>query len=131
MQNHQDYKQLNSDQLESFDKEYVNSQKWLWFESGMAKYFSGSENIRILDIGGGNGKFIDRVLKSYTHVRATNEGCGVCFLSKMQWLETFKQANLEVLDFADETPWKFDLMKKFLLHLGDVRSAHFWLQPKV
>ena len=62
-------KQLDSDQLESFNTEYVNGVLWDSVINFIDKYFQTGE-FTFLDIGGGNGVFTDRLLEYYPNCRA-------------------------------------------------------------
>lgn len=57
-------KQLDADQLETFNTEYVNGKFWDAIVDLIDKYFATGE-FTFLDIGGGNGVFTDRVLNHY------------------------------------------------------------------
>lgn len=57
-------KQLEDSQLETFDTEYVNNKRWAIVKEKIDKDFPDG-NFTFLDIGGGNGKFADRLLKAY------------------------------------------------------------------
>lgn len=56
--------QLDNFQLETFDTEYVNDDRWLIIKSALDKDFPTGE-FSFIDIGGGNGNFADRVLEAY------------------------------------------------------------------
>lgn len=58
---------------------------------------------------------------------ANTAGVGVCFLSKNQWDSTIKNARLKILDYTDDSPWTIPVIRKILLHLGNIRVGHFWL----
>ncbi|MDR1719614.1 MAG: class I SAM-dependent methyltransferase [Dysgonamonadaceae bacterium] len=57
-------KQLSSDQLESFNTEYVNGELWDAVVNFIDRDFITGE-FTFLDIGGGNGMFTDRILAHY------------------------------------------------------------------
>ena len=62
-------KQLSTDQLESFNTEYVNGELWDAVIALIDKCFATGE-FAFLDIGGGNGVFTDRILKHYPQSEA-------------------------------------------------------------
>lgn len=57
-------RQLNNQAIEQFDQEYVNDFQWEKIQNLINKSFS-QNNFCFLDIGGGNGKFADRILATY------------------------------------------------------------------
>jgi SAM-dependent methyltransferase len=61
---------------------------------------------------------------------ANTAGVGVCFLSKHQWLASFRDCGLEVLAYTepDQWAWSLRLEWRLLLHLRDVRVGHAWLR---
>ncbi|MBW4454657.1 MAG: class I SAM-dependent methyltransferase [Nostoc indistinguendum CM1-VF10] len=61
---------------------------------------------------------------------ANTAGCGVCFLSKLQWEYIITNAGLIVSQYTDYEKWKINLMRKLFLHIGPVRYGHFWLSKK-
>jgi Methyltransferase domain len=63
-------KTLDDEQLETFDTEYVNENRWELFNPCLERDFSRG-NFNVLDIGGGNGRFVDRILMSYPNATAT------------------------------------------------------------
>jgi hypothetical protein len=63
-------KQLNEEQLEDFNKEYVDDVKWNTISSWIEHNFP-EKKFSFLDIGGGNGKFADRLLNSFTQSTGT------------------------------------------------------------
>jgi phospholipid N-methyltransferase len=63
---------------------------------------------------------------------ANTAGCGVCFLSKKQWDETFEKASLIVSEYTDFDKWgEITIMRRLFLHLGPIRHGHFWLSKKI
>ena len=62
-------KQLNEDQLETFNTEYVNGKFWDAVVNYIDQYFTTGE-FTFLDIGGGNGVFTDRILERYPQSKA-------------------------------------------------------------
>jgi hypothetical protein len=59
-----DLKQLNTDQLESFNTEYVAGESWDAVVRLVDKHFA-TGIFTFLDIGGGNGVFTDKILNHY------------------------------------------------------------------
>ena len=62
-------KQLDADQLESFNTEYVNGKFWDAVVEQIDKHFATGK-FTFLDIGGGNGVFTDRILNHYPQSEA-------------------------------------------------------------
>ena len=62
-------KQLSTDQLESFNPEYVNGVFWDAVAGLIDRYFATGK-FTFLDVGGGNGVFTDRILKYYPQSEA-------------------------------------------------------------
>lgn len=61
---------LSDDQLAAFDVEYVRPNMFRIVEERIAKDFP-SGDMRVLDIGGGNGVFADQLLARYPHAKVT------------------------------------------------------------
>jgi ubiquinone/menaquinone biosynthesis C-methylase UbiE len=57
-------KQLDDHQLQSFDVEYVDDQRWQPLRHWIDRDFQDG-NFRFLDVGGGNGELADRILAAY------------------------------------------------------------------
>lgn len=57
-------KKLDESQVEAFDTEYVNGQRWVVIKRRIDDCFPEGE-FTFLDVGGGNGKFTDRLLAQY------------------------------------------------------------------
>jgi SAM-dependent methyltransferase len=58
---------LEESQVQSFDVEYVNEEMWFTLESVIHQTISISgSKFSFLDIGGGNGKFTDRILSGFS-----------------------------------------------------------------
>jgi hypothetical protein len=62
--NNNKIRQLNNQAIEQFDQEYVNDFQWEKIQNLINKSFP-QNNFCFLDIGGGNGKFADRILATY------------------------------------------------------------------
>jgi ubiquinone/menaquinone biosynthesis C-methylase UbiE len=60
---------LDDTQVEAFDKEYVYDERWNLMRGCIEKDFPKGD-FRLLDIGGGNGVFADRVLAAYPNATA-------------------------------------------------------------
>ena len=56
--------QLDDEQLQGFDTEYVTDQRWVPVKRCIDRDFPGGY-FTFLDIGGGNGLFTDRILANY------------------------------------------------------------------
>ena len=63
-------KKLEDAQVEAFDTEYVDDARWKCIMSGINQSFPDGR-FTFLDVGGGNGKFADRVLKEYPNSKGT------------------------------------------------------------
>jgi len=63
-------KKLDDVQVEAFDTEYVNGSRWEVVKSRIDRDFPDGE-FSFLDIGGGNGKFADRLLEQYPKAKGT------------------------------------------------------------
>jgi trans-aconitate methyltransferase len=57
-------KKLDDSQLEVFDTEYVNEERWHIVTNCINRDFP-SGNFKFIDVGGGNGNFTDRLLEAY------------------------------------------------------------------
>jgi SAM-dependent methyltransferase len=57
-------RKLSAKHTAAFDTEYVDEAKWRMVTSGIEESFP-SGSFRFLDVGGGNGRFCDRVLEAY------------------------------------------------------------------
>ena len=56
--------QLDNQQLATFDTEYVNEHRWQLVKAHIEQSFPTGE-FSFLDVGGGNGRFTDRLLTAY------------------------------------------------------------------
>jgi hypothetical protein len=63
-------KQLEDSQLETFDAEYVNDQRWKIIKAQRDKDFPNGD-FNFLDVGGRNGVFADRLLEYYPNSKGT------------------------------------------------------------
>lgn len=58
---------------------------------------------------------------------ANTAGCGVCFLSRAGWEQTFHRAGLRILRSETYDPWPVGLVRRLTLHIGSIRVGQFWL----
>ncbi|MCX7114021.1 MAG: class I SAM-dependent methyltransferase [Proteobacteria bacterium] len=60
---------------------------------------------------------------------ANTAGVGVCFLSKKEWLSSFREAGLQVIDYAepDTWSWSLPLSRTVCLNIQRRYAGHFWL----
>jgi SAM-dependent methyltransferase len=61
---------------------------------------------------------------------ANTAGVGVCFLSRRQWMASFRDGGLEVVAYTepDHWAWSMRLSWRVLLHLREWRVGHAWLR---
>jgi ubiquinone/menaquinone biosynthesis C-methylase UbiE len=64
----QPMEQLSDEQLKEFDVEYVDAHRWAPIQTCIDSDF-GDGKFTFLDVGGGNGKFADRILAAYPSAR--------------------------------------------------------------
>lgn len=64
-------KLLDSSQTESFDTEYVDDYLFYIVVKAVDQYIKNIDKGEVIDVGGGNGMFIDRVLDYYPNLSAT------------------------------------------------------------
>lgn len=57
--------ELSDAQLGAFDTEYVNDRRWALVDPLIDESFGSMERFTVLDVGGGNGQFADRILRAY------------------------------------------------------------------
>jgi Methyltransferase domain len=62
--------QLKDEQLAAFDTEYISEQRWQKINALIQESFPTGE-FSFLDVGGGNGRFTDRILTTYPNSRGT------------------------------------------------------------
>jgi ubiquinone/menaquinone biosynthesis C-methylase UbiE len=67
----QTIRKLADDQVETFDKEYIHGELKTVWKRHCDERFSANESFTILDVGGGNGKFIDSMLAEYPNAKGT------------------------------------------------------------
>ncbi|MDH5325919.1 MAG: methyltransferase [Gammaproteobacteria bacterium] len=63
-------RKLNDSQLEEFNVEYVNEQRWGYIKACLDRDF-GDGKFNFVDIGGGNGLFADKILHEYPNCTGT------------------------------------------------------------
>ena len=61
---------LSAEQTETFNVEYVNDDLWVHMEPALARYLSKPSNF--LDVGGGNGMYVDRITEAFPQAVGTN-----------------------------------------------------------
>lgn len=61
---------LGEEQVEAFDKEYLYDRRWQIVKNCLTRDFP-SGDFRLMDVGGGNGLFADRVLAEFPNSRVT------------------------------------------------------------
>ncbi|MEM9410288.1 MAG: class I SAM-dependent methyltransferase [Planctomycetota bacterium] len=61
---------------------------------------------------------------------ANTGGIGVCFRSHRQWDAMLDRCGLEKVSYADGEEFRKSWMRRYILHMGNVRSGHFWLRRK-
>jgi len=63
-------RQLDDQAIQQFDQEYVDDSRWQVIQDLIDKTFT-KQNFSFLDIGGGNGRFTDRILQAYPESTGT------------------------------------------------------------
>ncbi len=120
-------KQLNNSQLQSFDTEYVNDRRWEIIKNKIDKDFPQGD-FSCLDVGGGNGKFADRLLNSYPSCRVTVLDNSELLLSKNEPNER-KTIICESVKNLSQLDIKYDLVcLNWLLH--HLVSDSYWESRK-
>jgi ubiquinone/menaquinone biosynthesis C-methylase UbiE len=61
---------LDDSQVEAFDKEYLYDKRWQIVKACLDRDFPDGD-FRLLDVGGGNGLFADKVLREYPNAQVT------------------------------------------------------------
>lgn len=114
-------RQLNDQQLEAFDAEYIRPHQWRHLIDPLERFFGREGHFSLLDIGGGNGVFVDRILAEFPNATAT-------LLDNAQTLLTRNRLHPRkklVLGSAD------DLSRLFHGTKFDVASLHWVLHHMV
>lgn len=70
MMTSQTIKKLDDEQIKQFNVEYVSDRRWQLVKKCINKEYSDGE-FTFLDVGGGNGVFVDRILSQYAKSRGT------------------------------------------------------------
>jgi SAM-dependent methyltransferase len=106
---------LDTDQIQTFDAEYVDADRWASIKAQIDKDFPDGE-FSFLDIGGGNGSFADRVLANYPKSRGTVLDNSELLLSKNRPNER-KTVLLKSAENLHEVQGSFDLIScNWVLH---------------
>ncbi|MGD9125911.1 MAG: class I SAM-dependent methyltransferase [Planctomycetia bacterium] len=74
-------KYLPESQTQAFNVEYMKEDRWLWFKGMVEEHFRDTP-IRVLDIGGGNGIFADKILNAFPHAEVVLLDCSENLLKK-------------------------------------------------
>lgn len=72
---------LSNIQLSAFDQEYINAPRWAAIQACIEQDFP-DRRFSFVDVGGGNGLFADRVLRTYPEVTGTVLDSSELLLSK-------------------------------------------------
>lgn len=108
-------KQLEDSQLETFDTEYVNDQRWEIIKEQIDKDFPNGD-FSFLDVGGGNGVFADRLLEYYPKSKGTVLDNAQVLLDKNQ-IDPRKTIICDSVENLDVIETKYDLVCfNWLLH---------------
>ncbi|MEH1816440.1 MAG: class I SAM-dependent methyltransferase [Nostoc sp.] len=109
--NNEVIRQLNNQQLEEFDQEYIDDLRWEKVKSLIDQNFS-EKRFSFLDIGGGNGMFADRILQNYPKSVATliDNASILLELNRPNIRKTWLLASVEELNNLFEDNTKFDLI---------------------
>lgn len=114
-------RQLDDQQLEAFDAEYIRPHQWRHLLEPLERFFGRDGHFSLLDVGGGNGVFVDRVLAEFPNATAV-------LLDNAQTLLNRNRPNPRkklVLGSADDLPRLFP-DRRF-----DVASLHWVLHHMV
>ncbi|MEH2101704.1 MAG: class I SAM-dependent methyltransferase [Nostoc sp.] len=109
--NNEEIRQLNNQQLQEFDQEYVGDLEWKTIQTLIEHNFNG-QRFSFLDIGGGNGIFTDRILQKYPEsVGTIIDNANVLLeLNKPHIRKTLLLASVEELNNIFQEQTKFDLI---------------------
>ena len=66
-----DVRRLSTEQTEAFDVEYIDKALFLVLTTHIDKQFDTSQPFHLLDVGGGNGMYADKVLEHYPSADVT------------------------------------------------------------
>jgi hypothetical protein len=64
-------RRLDDTQLEAFDTEYIKPHQWPHLVGPLERFFGRDGAFTLLDVGGGNGFFVDRILAEFPNATAT------------------------------------------------------------
>ena len=108
-------KKLDNSQLKTFDQEYVNEQRWELVKKQIDKDFPHGD-FSFLDIGGGNGKFADKILHYYPKSVGTVMDNSQLLLNKNE-LNNTKKLIYDSVENLNKYKEKYDLVSlNWLLH---------------
>ena len=113
-------KKLHDSQVEAFDTEHVDDARWLTVKIGIDRAFPDGE-FTFLDVGGGNGKFADRLLAEYPGSRGTVLDSSELLLSRNQPNQR-KALLLDSVENLDQLNARYDIIiVNWVLHhvVGD------------
>jgi len=96
---------LSEAQTEAFDFEIVDDELWSVLKPALARQLGGPST-RILDVGGGNGLFVDRVLEAFSSTEATlvEPAPNLAKANKPSPRKTVLQSTLQRVDPQDVEP---------------------------
>lgn len=109
---------LGDRQLAHFDQEYIDDVEWGILRPGLDEQLKHRASFRFLDVGGGNGRFADRILGAYSNANGVVLDNSALLLSKnaLHPRKSLRQASATDLTrlFGDE---RFDLISlNLVLH---------------
>ncbi|PYS77951.1 MAG: methyltransferase [Acidobacteria bacterium] len=108
-------KKLDDSQVVAFDTEYVDDTRWLTVRMGIDRDFPVGE-FTFLDVGGGNGRFADRVLAEYPGSKGTVLDNSEVLVSRNQPNER-KAVLLDSVENLDQINMRYDIIfVNWLLH---------------
>lgn len=102
-------KQLNDDQLESFDVEYVDAPRWQIIEKHIERDYPDGD-FTFIDIGGGNGKFADLILDAYPKSKGAVLDNSELLLSKNTSRDRKKCILSSAEDLLEAVTEKYDIV---------------------
>ncbi|MCC5650348.1 class I SAM-dependent methyltransferase [Nostoc sp. XA013] len=109
--NNEVIKHLNHEQLQEFNKEYIDNLRWARIKVLIDHHFKDKQ-FTFIDIGGGNGLFADRILQNYPKSSATiiDNASVLLELNKPDIRKTWLLASVEELNNIFDENRKFDLI---------------------
>jgi ubiquinone/menaquinone biosynthesis C-methylase UbiE len=109
-------KQLDNSQLENFDMEYIHGSRWRTVSDLIDQSFP-SGKFTFLDVGGGNGKFADRLLAHYPEANGTVLDNAQILLDRNQLNPRKQLINASVADLCQHSGQTYDIICfNWLLH---------------